>query len=73
MLCGKSVLMTDHRCSLSLEEEAYNSVHGLEWQLDKDSVSQPWLHVRMTEATEHAGTTVLCRVPQQPRGAVVRV
>ena len=48
MLCGKSVLMTDHRCSLSLEEEAYNSVHGLEWQLDKDSVSQPWLHVRMS-------------------------
>ena len=27
----------------------------------------------MTEATEHSGTTVLCRVPQQPRGAVVRV
>ena len=48
VLCGKSVLMTDHRCSLSLEEEAYNSVRGLEWQLDKDSVSQPWLHVRMS-------------------------
>ena len=35
----------------------------------------PWGHKEsdMTEATEHAGTTVLCRVPQQPRGAVMRV
>ena len=24
------------------------SAHGLEWQLDKDSIFQPWLHVRMS-------------------------
>ena len=35
----------------------------------------PWGHKEsdVTEVTEHAGTTVLCKVPQQPRGAVMRV
>lgn len=30
-LCAKSVLMTSHRCSLSLEKEVYSSAYGLEW------------------------------------------